>query len=473
MKPHNRKTPTATQDSSSADGVLPTLGDKIANYAVAAILVLVPFHALLTVWLSQLVGHYDLLRIWKEVLLLLITPLVAYLAWKTPDLWQRIRSSWLMWALACYVVLQVGLGLIALAKHQVNSYALLYAWVVNLRFVLLFAVAFVLAARSSWLHDRWKMLLIWPAVVVIMFGLLQRFVLPHDFLMHLGYNAATIAPYETVDQKLDYVRVQSTLRGANPLGAYLVIALTALMALLLRNKRDRAQIAGITVLSAGLLVLVATYSRSAYIGVFIAGLAAVALVVHGRQAKRRLAYGLAAIIAVAGLALLTLRTNDRFENVFFHTDEHSQSQMSSNQQRSTAYQAAWDDVLAEPFGRGPGTAGPASQHNDRPERIAENYYLQVVQETGWPGLLVLLVILFMVFKRLWMRRHDVLARVLLASLLGISFINLTSHAWTDDTLALVWWGLAGVACVPAIINTTAATKGKQTGHGKKANTRTT
>jgi len=34
---------------------------------------------------------------------------------------------------------------------------------------------------------------------------------------------------------------------------------------------------------------------------------------------------------------------------------------------------------------------------------------------------------------------------LLASLIGLIFVNLVSHAWADDTLAYVWWGLAGIA----------------------------
>jgi hypothetical protein len=46
---------------------------------------------------------------------------------------------------------------------------------------------------------------------------------------------------------------------------------------------------------------------------------------------------------------------------------------------------------------------------------------------------------------LWKRRSDPLALTLLASLVGICFVNLLSHAWTDDTLAYTWWGLAGIA----------------------------
>jgi hypothetical protein len=106
------------------------------------------------------------------------------------------------------------------------------------------------------------------------------------------------------------------------------------------------------------------------------------------------------------------------------------------------------DVLHQPFGRGPGSAGPASVYNNHPPRIAENYYIQVAQETGWVGLLLFLLINAGVGYLLYVRRRDPLAVMLYGSLIGISFINLLSHAWADDTLAYVWWGLAGVAMVP-------------------------
>jgi hypothetical protein len=49
---------------------------------------------------------------------------------------------------------------------------------------------------------------------------------------------------------------------------------------------------------------------------------------------------------------------------------------------------------------------------------------------------------------LYARRDDPLALSLLASLIGITLINMFSHAWADDTLSYVWWGLAGVALAP-------------------------
>ncbi|MGH8466822.1 MAG: O-antigen ligase family protein, partial [Pseudomonas sp.] len=151
----------------------------------------------------------------------------------------------------------------------------------------------------------------------------------------------------------------------------------------------------------------------------------------------------AAVLAFGLLAVF--RDNDRVENIIFHTDENSLSATSSNEQRASAIQDGLADLANEPFGRGPGTAGPASAHNSQPARIAENYYLQIGQETGWLGLGLFVAIVWMVGRRLWHRRSDPLARALFVSLIGLSFISLVQHAWTDDTLAILWWGLAGVA----------------------------
>jgi len=51
---------------------------------------------------------------------------------------------------------------------------------------------------------------------------------------------------------------------------------------------------------------------------------------------------------------------------------------------------------------------------------------------------------------LWLRRDHPLALALFASLVGLTFINLLSHAWADDTLAYIWWGLAGIAMAPGL-----------------------
>lgn len=441
---------------------------SVATAVLAIILVLLPFHAFLTVWAADHVGNYTLLRVWKEILLILLIPLAVFVVWKVPRLWRRLEVGWLFWAIIFYALLHVALGLLAMAKNQVNGYALAQAMLLNLRFFLIFLLTLVFATQSEWLKIHWRQVLLWPAVVVVGFGLLQFFVLPADFLKHFGYGTGTITPYTTVDQKLDYVRIQSTLRGANPLGAYLSLIVIGLAVALLRRRLVLGKrVTGLLFLGGSITVLAATYSRSAYIGLAVALLILLWEVAHRARMRRWLAMGLVVVAVIGSGTFLVLQDNDRFQNTFFHTNEDSMALESSNESRSTAMLDGLKDVVSEPFGRGPGTAGPASAHNVEPARIAENYYLQIGQEVGWLGLILFAIINSAVGRRLWRRRGDPLARTLFASLVGISVINLMSHAWADDTLSLLWWALAGVALAPAILPTEKVQNGKQTQTGDK------
>jgi F0F1-type ATP synthase assembly protein I len=274
-------------------------------------------------------------------------------------------------------------------------------------------------------------------------------------LRHAGYGPETIAAVQTVDQKEAYYRVQSTLRGSNPLGAYLVVVSSAILAWLITKRTSRqVTLAAGLFLVATLAVLGHTYSRSAYIGAAVAGVVVCWLLLRTTKARQWLLAGMIALALVAAGSFAVLRDNDQFENTFFHTDETSQAADSSNEARAQALQQGIVDVAHEPLGRGPGTAGPASQYNLVPARIAENYYLQIGQEVGWIGLVLFIAILVMVGQALREQRKTAFGAMLLASLIGISLINLLSHAWTDDTLSLVWWGLAGIAiATPGILST--------------------
>jgi hypothetical protein len=108
-------------------------------------------------------------------------------------------------------------------------------------------------------------------------------------------------------------------------------------------------------------------------------------------------------------------------------------------------------IVHEPFGRGPGTAGPASVRNNHPPRISENYFLQIGQEVGVIGLLLFLAINIEVGLLLYQNKQSMLMRVLLASLIGLTLVNMLSHAWADDTLGLLWWATAGLALSPVIL----------------------
>jgi O-antigen ligase len=161
----------------------------------------------------------------------------------------------------------------------------------------------------------------------------------------------------------------------------------------------------------------------------------------------------AALILVFAGSVLALRHNDFVENTVFHTDEHSSSNVSSNAAHLSASRGALAQVVHEPFGRGPGTAGPAGEYNSgQPPRIAENYFLQIGQETGWLGLVLFAAIYLLLAGELWRRRQHGLPRVLLASLAGLTVLAMLMHLWTDDTIAYLWFGLAGIALTIPVTN---------------------
>ena len=410
------------------------------------ILLLMPFQGFLTVWGSSLVGHYTALRLWKEGLLLICVVGVLYLLAFDHKIRSHTLTRRLVWLILTYIALNIVWGLVALHEHQITSKALGYGLIVDLRFPTFFLVSWAVALRLGRLRTHWQWLVSWPAMVVVIFGLLQIFILPYDFLKHFGYGPNTIPVFETINSNSHYYRIASTLRGANPLGAYLIIPISLLTVQLSRLKRTWCQ--GLF-LAATLIVLFYSFSRSAWAG---AGLSVgiILMVSIKSQKLRRLTIAIIGLLLIvfAGI-FVALRHNSSFENFVFHTQTNSAVKTTSDQNHVSALKAGLSDLHHYPLGLGPGSAGPASVYNTgHPSRLAENYYVQIGQETGWLGLFLFVLINLGVGYLLWLRRSDPLALSLFASLIGLTFVNMLSHAWADDTLAYIWWGLAGLAMAP-------------------------
>ncbi len=432
--------------------------NRLATYlswSIAIILILVPFHALLTTWAGSNFSHLDVWRVWKEILLLAATPLIIWYVWSSKPARQWLKRSWVARLFGVYVLLHLFLGTWALGQHNVNSTALIYALIINLRFIAFFMLCALISLHSDFLKRYWPKILLAPAFLVVAFGLLQKFVLPYDFLGHFGYSPKTIPAYQTVDANLDYRRIQSTLRGANPLGAYLVLIITTLAAVI-HSRRVRPTDRWVVpsqgvILVAALVALFFSYSRSAEIGLLIA-LAALLWISRPRFLRRWWAVIATGLLIVAAGLILLLRFNQSLQDTLFHTSNASKSAQSSNAQRLQSMKNGLRDVVHQPLGGAPGTAGPASFRNvGHQPRIAENYFLQIGQEVGLLGMGLFMAINFLVGRELWFRRQDNLSKMLLVSLIGLTFVNLVSHAWADDTLAYLWWGLAGVAiATPAV-----------------------
>lgn len=408
------------------------------SWLAAIIIAILPFHAVFATWLSTGIGHLNIVHAWKEIIILAMVPPVIWLAWRRPAIRRAFLKSWIFWLAIAYAALCFMLGGWALADHKVGAAALAYGLLIDLRFLAFFLICMVLALNHNFLERNWRKILLVPAGVVVIFGLLQRFILPSDFMRHFGYGTNSIPAYQTVDANVDYRRIQSSLRGANPLGAYLVLIIPAIVV----SWWGRRWLELVSVIAAG-TVLFFSYSRSAWVGL------AISLIILFWLSTKRLSgrWTLAAVItlSVAAFTVYSFRSSQITQDIILHTSSSSTSAVSSNDVRSQAMKNGLNDVIHQPLGRGPGTAGPASFRNIKPARIAENYYLQLGQEIGILGMALFLAINLLVARGLWLNKADTLSKILLASLVGITFVNLVSHAWADDTLSLVWWGLAGVA----------------------------
>lgn len=421
---------------------------KLLLGIVVIIFLVMPFSTPITVFIGTKLDHFSLFKIWKELamVLALIPVMLSGIYHHFGNIRQHLFKI-LAWLIVGYSLWAIALGILNLTVfHQINWEAFIYALIVDLRFLFFFLLCWLVAQDSAYLKTHWRKLLLIPASIVVTFGVLQYFVLPANVLSHIGYGPKTITPYQLVDQKPDYVRIESTLRGPNPLGVYLILVITAALVGFGKKRLQQAFL-----LIASFITLFASYSRSAWIGVMLSlGSFSFVSIPSSRLRKIIVVSGLAGVLLVTGGVYLA-RNNHFVQNTVFHTDSTSKSPESSNAGRSHALKWGTEDVLTEPFGRGPGSAGPASLRNNHPERIAENYYLQIGQEYGWIGLGVFIAINVIVVMLLWKQKNEPLAKVLLASFVGITFANLVSHAWTDDTLALIWWGLAGIALAPAVL----------------------
>lgn len=412
------------------------------------IILIMPFHALITVWGASLIGHYTALRLWKEALLLFCIIGTIFLVSTDHKIRSHTLTRRLVWLILLYAGVNIIWGAIAYSKHDVSAKALGYGLIVNLRFLAFFLITWAATLRMSRLRVHWQWIALWPATIVIAFGLFQAFILPKGFLSHFGYGPDTIPPYETINHNEHFVRILSTLRGANPLGAYLLIPISLLTIIWLKIKRVWPY--GI-LLAAAFIVLFFSFSRSAWIGALLSVGTVLLLSLHSRRAQQLALAGSGVLVLLGALTVLVFHHSTRFENFVLHTQTHSAVKATSNEGHFTAFKQGVSDLWHHPLGEGPGTAGPASFYNNHcPARIAEDYFIQVGQETGWLGLGLFIVINIGVGYLLWTRREHPLALSLFASLIGLTFINLLSHAWTDDTLAYVWWGLAGIAMSPGL-----------------------
>lgn len=398
-------------------------------------------HAPLSVGLGTLFPEYSLLiKAWKEVLLG-VAFLLLLIEVARSDRWLDFKKP-IFWLIGVYTALHLAL----IPFFDIGMQSVVAGLLINLRFLLFFVVVYGVIR----LYPEYRKLLIrvfWAGVAIVVgFATLQMTILPHDFLKHLGYGPETIVPYLTVDENMDYIRILSTLRGPNPLGAYMAIALAAITAYWAVN-RNKIEKKRQIILAAGWVLAFSTlwtsHSRSAILGAGLA-VAIVLGVLYFRKISKPIWLALAAIALVAGGLLYTYRDSDFVSHVILHEDPNEGNDTNSNDGHWASLVDGWERMLQQPFGAGVGSTGSASLMGEHNSLIIENQYLFIAHETGWLGLVLFMLIFIIVMQKLWLRRKDWLALAVFASGVGMAFIGMLLPVWVDDTVSIIWWGLAAI-----------------------------
>lgn len=405
---------------------------RLVQTGLLALVVLMPFHAFLSVWAGSVIGHQALIQSWKEVLTLILTVVAIIIIIKSPEARERLKQP-ISYAIGAFTIVSLVITLIA----RPNLTAAVFGIKTDLEFLLLFVIA-LLVADSKFLTRLVKLSLI-TAAVTAGIGILLSFVLEPDFLKIFGYGPNTILPFRLIGPQSFGIRTPSTLGGPNQFGAFLILPLCITVAMML--KRWRWWQVPLTLLLVG--GLVTSYSRSAWLGAVIGIIVILLALVKTKRVL--LAIVISLVVVASGAAYLSFNTIKNSDLSFYLLHESNVAQFSSNStsQHGAAFLDAVNSFKARPLGSGLGSAGPASFHGGL-ANIPENFYLQLALETGVIGLLAFVSVILILGWKLFKNRHQsFFALALIGSLIGLSIENLFLHGWADSSTAFVFWILAG------------------------------
>jgi len=404
---------------------------------------LIAIHAPLTVFFGAQFPQIAVgIKAWKEVLMLMAFVLL------TIDYIRRkaVRAEFkdkLLRLIRAYVVLH----LLLLMVHRLPINAVIAGLMIDLRYLIYFLLVYLFLKAYPVYKESFLRVAMTGAAIVVGFAVLQL-VLPHNFLAYFGYGDTTIQPYITIDKNPEFVRENSTLRGPNPLGAYAVMVLSSVAAYWVGQRKklnDNTRTILIFFAIAGLISLIVSYARSAWLGAIIALAAVFAIKNKGVVTWRKAGYIAGGVVIISAL-VYGARSSDLVQNALIHNNPTTGASVDSNTQHLESVTSGLISMLTHPLGQGVGSTGSASLFTDNPT-VVENQFLFVAHEAGWLGLVLFVAITWMVLARLWRKRSDWMALAAFSSGIGLVVVGLLLPVWADDTVSIVWWGLAAVVLV--------------------------
>ncbi len=374
---------------------------------------------------------------------------------------QRLLKDWLFRLIIIYALLHIVLLFVIPNTLEAQLAGVL----INIRYLLFFTIIYGLIMLQPRLRSVFLKVGVVVTVLSLGFTFLQATILPRDVLSHIGYSKETITPYLTVDNNDDYVRANGTFRGPNPLGAFAGVILLLIAAYVYTQKK---QTKGHRYLSSFLVVtsvvsLWVSYSRSAVLGLLL-GTSILMIILYGKKLALKHWLVAVGIFLVVCLSIFALKDSHFIQNVVLHNNPVSGSEIDSNDDHLSSLESGTERLLQQPIGGGVGSSGSASLRSDEP-LILENQYLFIAHESGWFGLGIFIAILSIILYRLYTARKDWLALGTLVSGGSLALIGLFLPVFADDTIGIIWFGLAAIA----LASNSVMKKGSD---GKKTNQKT-
>lgn len=403
---------------------------------------LISLHAPLYVMIATLFPELTIvIKAWKEILMLIaVAPALIIISRRTE--WRLFKDP-----VVIIAVLYGLLHVLLIPWQYQGELPMIAGLMVDLRYILFFLLVYLTLRLYPSLRSVFIRLGVIGASIFAAVAVLQVYVLPYDALGYIGYNHLTILPYQFVDENTEFVRINSTMRGPNSVGAYAIIVIAGLVAYMLMTRdwlRARRSMVGLTLLSFGVVVaLWFSYSRSA-LGAAVVVLGLIVALTIGRRLPRWAWISSAVLVFALVGGLIAARDSSFVSNVILHENPEAANTISSNAGHLASLKEGTERMLRQPLGGGIGSTGAGSLLGDNP-LVIENQYLYIAHESGWLGLGLFIALVVMVLRRLWQRRADWFALAVLASGVGLLIIGVLLPVWVDDTVSVVWWALAAIA----------------------------
>jgi O-antigen ligase len=352
------------------------------HWLLIVLFILIPFYAFLITYSANLFhisfNELEIIRLFKEIILFgVFAGLIHDWIIKKNKITFLISDFFI----GLYSLVLVG----SIFVHGSSLHEALF----GIRYDFFFLIYYIIFRLYFTFYADKKDLLLkiifWTAIPIFVFGILQFFALPKDFLVHFGYAKEALATYNpdgpiAAFQLLgnsSLVRVQSFFSGPNQLAAYCLVIIFLALAKVLDNKKD---ILAYFVTILGIIILILTFSRSAWLG-FAIGLIFLAIVnFKNKPVFSGLILGLILAAGVLGgflfkgqLYEVIVRPSSSWWHLIYARD-------------------AYNMFLQHPFGIGLGKIGPASQWLGQP-LLSESFYLQIGLEVGFFGVILFLAIM--------------------------------------------------------------------------------